>query len=195
MHRPGIFNLLILVLTAFIVTGCGTTKQSVPGLACTALAPGLRLSQGFVAHGDSLTSARILVKTLNHKRRRSEPLTLALLDRHNEVVAEASQSVKMGYKGWVEFHFPEPGVDLHKGDRYFLRVTGSRSLPFGWYQRQNFYSQGVAYQNGIARPGLDWYFKLVWATSEAPYQVASHKPAVSQQSADQFHAALYAATL
>jgi len=185
----------MVVLVGLLAAGCGTTRQRIPGLACTALDPKLRLTQGFVAQGESLTSARILVKTLNRRWRRSEGITLTLLDRDNQEIARSTQSVEMGYRGWVDFDFPAPGVQLCRGERYYLRAVGSRNLPFGWYHRRNFYAQGVAYQNGMARPGLDWYFKLVWATETQPYQLAAHKPTPSDQGPDQLHAPLYASAL
>ncbi|MDP6491400.1 MAG: hypothetical protein QGH42_00540 [Kiritimatiellia bacterium] len=190
-----ITRLCAVLLIGLTATGCGTTRQRIPGLACTALDPALRLSQGFVAHGQSLASARILVKTLNSKWRRSEALTLTLLDAQGHVIAQADQSVKMGYRGWVEFRFSEPGVSLCKGERYVLRVAGSRDLSFGWYHRDDFYSGGIAYQNGVGRPGLDWYFKLVWATETVPAQIAAHRTTPSLHGVDQRHTALQAATL
>ncbi|MBL7077205.1 MAG: hypothetical protein ISS31_07025 [Kiritimatiellae bacterium] len=195
MCRQGISSLLLTVLIGALAAGCGTTRQRVPGLACTALDPKLRLTQGFVAHGESLTSARILVKTLNRKWRRSEAITLTLLDSKNREIARATQPVEMGYRGWVEFDFPAPGVELCRGERYFLRAVGSRNLPFGWYHRQNFYTEGIAYQNGVARPHLDWYFKLVWATATEPYQVAAYQPGLLEQRSDHLNTTLHAATL
>ncbi len=186
-------SLLLLLLTTLLASGCGTTRQRVPGLACTALDPKLRLTQGFIAHGESLKSARILVKTLNRRWRRSERLTLTLLDGDNREVARATRAVDMGYRGWVQFDFPEAGVALCRGERYFLRVVGSRNLPFGWYHRRDFYTQGIAYQNGVARPHLDWYFKLVWATPAEPYQVAAYRPGLSEQRPNQIYATLNAA--
>ncbi|NQU39118.1 MAG: hypothetical protein HQ523_04120 [Lentisphaerae bacterium] len=155
-------RLLFTAVLALLAAGCRTHSGRAPGLGCTALAPQLKLTQSFVARADRLCSARIVLKTMNPRAVRSEPVMLSILDHHEHVVGRATKQVAMGSRGWVEFVFAGKGLKLIEGDTYFLRVKGSRHLPFGWYQRHDFYPHGSVYEQGVADPKLDWFFKLYW---------------------------------
>ncbi|MBT7068445.1 MAG: hypothetical protein HN919_19265 [Verrucomicrobia bacterium] len=161
--RPN--SLLFTAALALLAAGCRTPSKQAPGLACTALAPQLKLSQSFVARTDCLRSARIVLKTLNPLSARSDPVMLAIVDRQERIVGHVIKQVPMGYRGGVEFVFAGSGIELTTGNTYFLRVKGSSRLPFGWYQRHDFYPHGSVYEQGIAIRGLDWCFSLRWRAS------------------------------
>ena len=160
-------RLLFTAALALLAAGCRTPCPQAPGLACTALAPDLKLSQSFVAQTDCLQSARIVLKTLNPLSKQTEPVMLAVLGRDERLVGYVIKRVPVGYRGWVTFVFAGSGLELTAGESYFLRVKGSRHLPFGWYQRRNYYPQGSAYEQGIATPAVDWYFKLRWSSADS----------------------------